>query len=73
MTFHHSRNIDIHTAVGIAEGFIQPETNDPETEILEAWQYLIDTGACWTLQGWFGRTASALIEAGICSPADSTH
>ena len=51
-----------YEAVGIAEGFIEC---DIYTEIA-AWQHLIDTGLCWTLQGWFGRTATSLIEDGIC-------
>ena len=53
-------------AVGIAEGWIAAES---EEQFYAAWQYLIDTGLCWQLQGWFGRTASALIEEGICQPA----
>lgn len=60
--------MDTFTAVGLAEGFIEPQSNeDPEAEILEAWQHLIDTGTVWSLQGWFGRTAASLIEAGHCS------
>jgi hypothetical protein len=51
-------------AVGIAEGFIP---NDCEERAAEAWQHLIDTGLAWQLQGWFGRTAAALIQSGICS------
>jgi len=50
-----------YTAVGIAEGFIDAES---EEQYLEAWQYLVDTGLAWQLQGWFGRTAAALIEQG---------
>jgi hypothetical protein len=50
-------------AVGIAEGFVQAES---EEQVIEAWQYLIDTGLAWKLQGWFGRTASHLIGEGVC-------
>jgi len=53
-------------AVGIAEGFIDAESKE---QVIEAWQHLIDTGLAWSLQGWFGRTAEALIEQGICNPA----
>jgi len=52
-------------AVSIAEGFCGGE-NATEEEKVEAWQHLIDTGAAYTLQGWFGREAERLIEAGIC-------
>jgi hypothetical protein len=36
-----------------------------QTEQLIAWQWLVDTGICWTLQGWYGRTAAYLIENGL--------
>jgi len=49
-------------AVMIAEG-VQDATHE---EQLLAWQQLIDTGLAWRLQGWFGRTAQALIEQGLC-------
>lgn len=49
-------------AVGIAEGWIE---TDSEERIIEAWQHLVDTGLAWTLQGWFGRTATRLINAGV--------
>lgn len=55
-----------YEATGIAEGFIEAES---EEQVVEAWQHLIDTGLAWQLQGWFGRTAHALIEQGICRPA----
>ena len=60
--------MDNFTATGIAEGFIEC---DDESTMIEAWQQLIDTGLCWQLQGWFGRTARNLIEQGICSPAQA--
>lgn len=53
--------MDQFNAVGIAEGFVEAES---EEQVLEAWQYLVDSGLAWRLQGWFGRTASALIEQG---------
>ena len=55
--------MDNYTAVGLAEGFIEAGS---EEQVIEAWQYLIDTGLAYRLQGWFGRTATDLIEQGIC-------
>ena len=52
----------IINAVGIAEGWIEAEN---EQEIIDAWQYLHNTGLAYDLQGWFGRTARDLIEQGI--------
>ena len=48
-------------AIAIAEGLVE---NDSEEKYIEAWQFLLDTGMVWSLQGWFGRTAVAMIEAG---------
>jgi len=58
--------MDSYTAVGLAEGFIEAESED---QVIQAWQYLIDTGMAWSLQGWFGRTAQDLIDQGICTEA----
>ena len=54
--------MDNYTAIGLAEGFIEA---DSEEQIIEAWQYLHDTGLAYQFQGWFGRTATSLIEEGI--------
>tara|TARA_Y100000034_G_scaffold103120_2_gene128428 strand:- start:1446 stop:1667 length:222 start_codon:yes stop_codon:yes gene_type:complete len=56
-------------AVGIAEGFEGTPEGVDDTEALRvAWQHLIDTGICWRLQGWFGRTAQSLIEQKFVLP-----
>jgi hypothetical protein len=34
-----------------------------------AWQHLIDNGTVWSLQGFYGRTATQLIESGACHAA----
>lgn len=53
--------MDNFTATGLAEGFIEAES---EEQVLEAWQHLVDTGLAWQLQGFFGRTAQHLINEG---------
>jgi hypothetical protein len=57
--------MDDYTAVSIAEGFEEPES---EEQLIAAWQHLVDTGLCWRLQGWFGRAAHGLIKNGIINP-----
>jgi len=52
-------------AVMIAEGVEEAS----EDEQIAAWQHLVNTGLAWRLQGWFGRTARQLIDAGIIEEA----
>lgn len=53
-----------YLATAYAEGFLEGEDATAE-EQLEAWAYLIKTGQCWSLQGFFGRTAQGLIDEGL--------
>ena len=59
-----------YLATAFAEGFCEGE-GASEEEQKQAWQYLVDTGLCWQLQGWFGRTAQHLIEQGVIHPKRS--
>ncbi len=36
-----------------------------QDDMLEGFQGLLDTGTLWHLQGSYGRTAAALLEAGL--------
>lgn len=62
--------MDDFTATMIVEGCWEMVNTEPSEEAyLEAAQHLIDTGLAWQLQGFFGRTCAALIDAGHCTPA----
>ena len=37
-----------------------------DEEIIEEFQKMIDSGVVWQLQGFYGRTAASLIDAGYC-------
>ena len=50
-------------ATMIAEGAQEPDSDE---QYIQAWQHLIDTGLAWQLQGFFGRTASTMIQNGLC-------
>ncbi len=57
--------MDAFTATMIAEGAEEAS----EKRQREAWQYLVDTGLVWQLQGFFGRQAAAMIAAGTLEGA----
>ena len=60
------RMMDAPLAIQICEQLVMAEHD----EEVEAWQYLIDTGLAWQLQGWYGRTAQRLINDGYCTYTD---
>ena len=55
--------IDNYRAVALAEGFEE----GTEEEVVAAWQYLHDSRLAYQLQGFFGRTAQAMIADGVIS------
>lgn len=66
---------EVLQALLLCEGETEPNPalspEEQEREVLQAWQLLVDSGIVWTLQGWFGRRAYALLEAGLLRPAPS--
>ena len=54
-------------ACATVEGFCGGEDATDEDRI-SALAYLVKTGVVWNLQGFYGRTAAAAIEAGLISP-----
>ena len=54
--------MDLFSAVSIIEG---DREVDNEEEVIAAWQFLHDSGAAYNLQGWYGRTATQLLEQGF--------
>lgn len=51
-------------ATSLVEG-LEPDAT--EEQVIEAWQYLHNTGLAYRLQGWYGRTATQLIQQGVIS------
>tara|TARA_R100001510_G_scaffold50264_1_gene49160 strand:- start:323 stop:550 length:228 start_codon:yes stop_codon:yes gene_type:complete len=62
--------MDSYRAVGLAEGWIHTED---EYEVINAWQYLHDTKLAYKLQGWFGRTARNLLDAGVITDTNEQN
>ena len=60
--FEDGTMISSYMATGYAERF---ETPEHPFDVVRAWSFLIGTKLAYTLQGWFGRTAQSLIDAGV--------
>lgn len=62
-SYSNGKPIDSFSATMIAEGEDEASLEDT----IKAWSYLIGTGLCWKLQGFFGRQAQMFIDRGIIS------
>ena len=65
------KTLDSYTACSIVEGFSGEE--ETQESIGTAWQWLSDTGLCWKLQGFYGRTVVDLLESGLILPPIKSH
>ena len=63
-------NFTPELAVQICEQLVTTDNEQEDEYVTAAWQYLIDTGLAWQLQGYFGRTAKRLIDEGYCTYTD---
>ncbi len=56
--------MNLYKACGIIEGF---DPSDDPNDQYRAWAFLIKSGSAWSLQGFYGRGAMDMINAGIIS------
>lgn len=54
--------------MSVSDAIMDIECNDVSDErYIECFQLLIDDGIVWELQGFYGRIAMRLINAGLCT------
>ena len=58
------QGMSVYLACACAEGLCEGG-NATEEQIIQAWQYLHDTGVGYKLPGWYGRTLTNLIHEKI--------
>jgi len=56
-------------AVDIIDGFIAGSAQD----LIHAYQFLIDNGSVWSMQGRYGRQAKHLIDVGLCTKPQTNN
>ena len=66
MTAAPEKQMDVLDAILLIEG-----GDIGEDDYIAAFQLLIDDGIAWKLQGFYGRTAQALIATGLCTPKEA--
>ena len=66
--FQVTSHVNAGNQVDYIIAFEQGELDDDG--VIELFQYLVDTGLAWSLQGSYGRAARSLIEGGHIYPAD---
>lgn len=64
MTTRPTSRSEPFDVVGFVMSYEAAELDDDA--IIDGFQHLIDSGQVWSLQGHYGRTATALIEGGYC-------
>ena len=69
--FSVSNHVNASNQIDYIIDFESGDLEDDKTIAL--FQYLVDTGLAWSMQGSYGRTARSLIEAGLVYRANDLN